>query len=153
MSALLLACAANATQMQPDAAYTYCIGRGGSGDQLTVTAFHSPLHDRDMPLLPQHCSGDAGTPVIAGAQMQVQTQEGSPYHARSRLPMSSGGASCEIVGEFDLKARDLPTTTTAGEVDREGPGQAATYSSRSCLNATRRPLCLGPQSGVLIRRR
>lgn len=123
LSALLLAFAANATQIPPGADYTYRIDRSGSGYELTVTGFQGPFHYRDMPLVPQHCSGDAGTPVMAGATMQVNTQDGSPYHARFRAPMSSGGASCEIVGEFDLQAQDLPTTTTAGEVDREGPGQ------------------------------
>lgn len=122
LSALLLAFAANATHIPPDADYTYRVDRGGTGYQLTVTSFDGPFHYRDIPLLPQQCSGDAGMPAVASANMFVLVQAG-PYHAEFRVPMSSGGASCELVGEFDLAAQDLPTTTTAGEVDREGPGQ------------------------------
>jgi hypothetical protein len=123
LSALLLAFAANATQIAPDADYTYRIERSATGHRLTATSFDGPFHYRDIPLLPHGCSGDAGMPAAASASMFVLAQQAGPYHAEFRVPMSSGGASCELVGEFDLHAQDQPTTTTAGEVDREGPGQ------------------------------
>lgn len=123
LSALLLALSAGAAsaQVAPAPDYTYRVDGGGSaGYRVTITAFHGPFHYRDVPLSPRNCSGTPGSPVTAAAELWLFDQPGGPLHAEFHVPASSGGASCEYFGSFDLKAADRPVIH---EVDPESPPQ------------------------------
>lgn len=127
ISALLLALSATAAHAQAapgsaDPEYTYRVTVNSAGAYgVTVTSFNGPFHYRDVPLLPQNCSGSAGSPVTGAAEMLLFVQPSGPIHAEFHVPMSGGGFGCEIVGEFDLKALDRPPSTN--EVDPEMPPQ------------------------------
>ena len=127
ISALLLALSASAAHAQAapgsaDPEYTYRVTVDSTGAyRVTVTSFNGPFHYRDVPLLPQNCSGSAGSPVTGAAEMLLFVQPSGPIHAEFHVPISGGGFGCEIVGEFDLKALDQPPSTS--QVDPEMPGQ------------------------------
>ncbi|WP_313919941.1 hypothetical protein [Tahibacter sp.] len=127
LSALLLALSATAAHAQSapgsaDPEYTYRVTVNAAGAyRVTVTSFNGPFHYRDVPLLPQNCSGNAGSPVTGAAEMLLFVQPSGPIHAEFHVPMTGGGSGCEIAGEFDLKALDRPPSTS--QVDPEMPGQ------------------------------
>lgn len=124
LSALLLALSAGAAcaQTAPAPDYTYRVDSAGTaGWRATITAYHGPFHYRDLVLTPRYCSGNPGTPDSAAAEMRVFPQASGPWPAEFRVPMSGGGANCELFVGFDLKNHDQPPTTQ--EVDPEMPGQ------------------------------
>lgn len=123
-SALLLALSASAAcaQVAPAPDYTYRVDSAGTaGWRATITAYHGPFHYRDLVLTPRYCSGNPGTPDSAAAGLRVFPQTSGPWPAEFRVPMSGGGANCELFIEFDLKDHDRPPVFH--EVDSEMPGQ------------------------------
>jgi hypothetical protein len=123
-SALLLALSAGAAcaQVAPAPDYTYRVNSAGTaGWRATITAYHGAFHYRDLVLTPRYCTGNPGTPDSAAAEMRVYQQASGPWSADFRVPMSGGGANCELFIEFDLKDHDRPPIFH--EVDTEMPGQ------------------------------